>query len=60
MTVEDAIIDLQITLNPNEATETQRILSDLDHDGDVTTEDATEILQHIVGLKEITDCGPGM
>ena len=49
---------LQIIVGLIEPTETQLIQGDVVRDGLINVFDAIVILQHIVGLTEITECGP--
>ena len=57
--IQDAIIDLQITVKLIEADATQQYLSDLNQDGTVNVVDAILLLRQIVGLVATLDvCGP--
>ena len=55
--VQDAIIDMQITVGLLISTEEHLILSDVARDGVINVFDVIMTLQHIVGLEEITGGG---
>jgi len=54
----DAFIDLQIAVGRVKPTEQQLVLSDLDQNSSIDIRDAIETLRHLVGLTDITRCGP--
>ena len=56
--VLDATIDSQIAAGLVEPNSIQLVLSDLNRDGEITAADVTLTLQHIVGKRPITGCGP--
>lgn len=57
--VGDALIDLMIASGFITApTAVQLVLSDVVRDGVIDTGDAVVVLEHIVGLTTITECGP--
>jgi hypothetical protein len=56
--VLDTILDLKFSVGPSEPEAHQYVKSDLDSDAEITIADAEAGIQHIVGLRELPDCGP--